>query len=171
MPIRPFRPEDLSTLRAITVQAFDGVSIDQSIEAKFGIINGHDWQWRKGRHVDDDAAREPQGIFVLELDGEIAGFISTRQDHEAGIGFIPNIALAPQHRGRGWGRKLITFALQRFRDAGLTHARIETLQQNAVGDHLYRALGFQEVSRQVHFCADLKDACGSAKVSRPRRVR
>ena len=142
----------------MTVEAFDGVSIDQAMERAFGIINGHDWQFRKGRHVDDDAERAPEGIYVLELDGEIAGFISTRMDEDAGVGFIPNLVLTPEHRGQGWGRKLIVFALERFREAGLSHARIETLEQNEVGNHLYRDIGFKEVARQVHFCASIDEA-------------
>lgn len=144
----------------MTVEAFDGVSIDQAMEREFGIINGTNWQFRKGRHIDDDAERDPAGIYVLEIDGEVAGFISTRQDKEAGVGFIPNLVLAPQHRGQGWGRKLILYALERFRDAGLTHARIETLEQNDVGNHLYQSIGFREVAKQIHFCADLNEALG-----------
>jgi hypothetical protein len=42
-----------------------------------------------------------------------------------------------------------------FRRAGLSHAKIETLAQNAVGNHLYRDLGFHEVARQVHLVASL----------------
>ena len=42
MNIRPFRPEDLPILREMTVEAFDGVSIDQGVEREFGLINGHD---------------------------------------------------------------------------------------------------------------------------------
>jgi len=33
----------------------------------------------------------------------------------------------------------------------MTHAKIETLAQNAVGCHLYPSVGFEEVARQVHF--------------------
>ncbi len=155
MHIRPYQLEDLPRLKEITVEAFDGVSIDQSIERSFGLINGRDWQFRKGRHVDDDANRNPDGIFVLETDGEIVGLITTRMDRDAGIGFIPNLALAPEFRGKGWGRKLIEFALQQFRNAGLTHARIETLMQNEIGCHLYKSIGFEEVARQIHFCMKL----------------
>jgi len=158
MQIRSYRPEDLPILREITVEAFDGVSIDQGIERKFGVINGHEWQWRKGRHVDEDTLREPGGIFVLEIDGAIAGCISTWCDHEAGIGHIPNIVFVPQHRGQGLGRKLIEYALDHFRKNGLKYAKIETLVQNDVGNHLYQSIGFQEVARQIHFVADL-DAC------------
>lgn len=137
------------------VAAFDGVSIDQGMQKLFGIIHDHDWQWRKARHLDEDAARDPNGIFVAEIDGRVVGFISTRQDREAGIGHIPNLSLEPDCRGKGFGRKLIEFALQHFRDAGLTHAKIETLEQNAIGNHLYTSLGFREIARQIHFVAEL----------------
>ena len=155
MLIRSFHPDDLPTLKAITVAAFDGVSIDQGLERLFGTINGHNWQWRKARHLDEDAAREPEGIFVAELDGRIVGYISTWQDLEAGIGHIPNLALVAECRGQGLGRQLIEYVLDHFRRCGLTHAKIETLAQNAVGEHLYQSLGFREVARQIHFVADL----------------
>ena len=52
MRIRLFRPEDLDTIRALTVAAFEAVSIDRNIEKQFGMIHGHDWRWRKARHID-----------------------------------------------------------------------------------------------------------------------
>lgn len=155
MQIRPFRPSDLDRIRQITADAFDGVSIDQSIQREFGLINGRDWKWRKGRHVDDDVAREPQGIFVAEEGGEVIGCITTWMDRQAGIGHIPNLALVPEARGKGYGRRLIEFALSHFRENGLTHARIETLVQNELGNHLYQSLGFREVARQIHFAMEL----------------
>ncbi len=155
MLIRPFRSSDLPTLKRITVAAFDGVSIDQGMQKLFGPIHGHDWQWRKARHLDEDAARDPEGIFVAEIDGRIVGCITTWQDREAGIGHIPNIALEADCRGQGLGRTLIEYALQHFRDCGLTHAKIETLEQNAIGNHLYTSLGFREIARQIHFVAEL----------------
>ena len=155
MLIRPYQPDDLPTLKRITVAAFDGVSIDQGMQKLFGTIEGHDWQWRKARQLDDDVARDPSGIFVAEIDGRIVGCITTWQDREAGIGHIPNLAIEADCRSRGLGRQLIEFALHRFRDAGLTHAKIETLVQNAVGEHLYTSLGFREVARQIHFVAEL----------------
>ena len=163
MLIRPYQPDDLPTLKRITVAAFDGVSIDQGMQKLFGTIEGHDWQWRKARQLDDDVARDPSGIFVAEIDGRIIGCITTWQDREAGIGHIPNLALEPDVRGQGWGRKLIEFALQHFRESGLTHAKIETLVQNAIGQHLYTSLGFREVARQIHFVAELSQRGEAAK--------
>jgi ribosomal protein S18 acetylase RimI-like enzyme len=155
MLLRPYQPADLPHLKAITVEGFEGVSIDHGMEQAFGLINGHDWRWRKARHIDADAARDPQGIFVAEENGHVVGYITTWQDREAGIGHIPNLAIAASHRNRGLGRQLIEHAFEHFRAAGLTHAKIETLAQNAIGNHLYPSLGFVEVARQVHFIAKL----------------
>jgi len=156
--VRPYAPEDLPVIKEITVEAFQGVSIDEAIEHEFGPINGRDWKWRKARHIDTDAARDPEGILVAEVDGRVVGYITTWQDTEAGIGLIPNLAFVPEWRGKGLGRTLIRKALDRFRDAGLTHAKIETLAQNDVGHHLYTSIGFREISQQVHFVAELAEA-------------
>ena len=155
MLIRRYQPSDLPALKAITIEGFAGVSIDHGIEEKFGPIHGHDWRWRKARHLDDDVARDPAGVFVADENGQAVGYVTTWQDREAGIGHIPNLAVAESHRNCGLGRQLLEHALAHFRAAGLTHAKIETLAQNAVGNHLYPSLGFVEVARQVHFVAKL----------------
>ncbi|MFN4260683.1 MAG: GNAT family N-acetyltransferase [Gemmataceae bacterium] len=159
MHIRLYQPDDLDTLRDITVEAFQGVSIDENIEKRFGVINGRDWRFRKGRHVDADVAAHAEGIFVLvEPSGtgeRILGYISTRLDREAGIGLIPNLVLIPEARGQGLGKRLIEHALDYFRSQGLTHAKIETLDQNAIGQKAYPALGFVEVARQIHYVREL----------------
>jgi ribosomal protein S18 acetylase RimI-like enzyme len=156
MQIRSYRPSDLESLRSLTEEAFHGVSIDQNIEKQFGTIAGHDWRWRKARHIDADVAANPEGVFVAEEDGEVLGYITTRVDREAGIGQIPNLAVAAAARNRGLGRQLIEYALSYFRSLGLTHAKIETLEQNPIGRHLYPACGFREVAKQVHFVMELK---------------
>lgn len=155
MQIRVFQPADLDALKRLTIEGFSGVSIDHGIEEHFGLIGGHDWKWRKGRHIDEDVRREVSGVFVAEDGGEVVGYVTTWIDRDGGIGNIPNLAVAPSHRNQGLGRQLLEFAMAHFRAEGLTHAKIETLAQNAVGNHLYPALGFVEVARQVHFVAKL----------------
>src|SRR5262245_2493226 len=155
MHIRPYQPSDLADLKRLTIEGFQGVSIDHGIENAFGVINGHDWRWRKARHIDDDVARDAAGIFVAEEEGHVVGYVTTWMDREAGVGNIPNLAVAASHRNQGLGRALLEYAMNHFRASGLTHAKIETLSQNAVGNHLYPSLGFIEVARQVHFVAKL----------------
>lgn len=153
--IRAYRPDDLNVLRQLTVEAFGGVTLEQNVEEALGILHGHDWRWRKARHVDDDVVGNPAGIFVAESQGKVVGYISTRIDREAGRGRIPNLAVSANTRGHGLGRRLIERALDYFRGEGLEYAMIETMAQNEVGQHLYPACGFVEVARQVHFARRL----------------
>lgn len=159
--IRPYRPADLDRIKHLTVESFSGVTLEQNIEDALGILNGHDWKWRKARHIDEDVAANPEGIFVAEQGGEVIGYITTRVDREAGRGRIPNLAVAAEARGMGLGRKLIEHALDYFRQLGLSYAVIETMAQNAIGYHLYTSCGFQEVARQVHFAMRLSPSSES----------
>jgi ribosomal protein S18 acetylase RimI-like enzyme len=153
--IRPYRPDDLAALKRLTVESFEGVTLEQNVEEALGILNGHDWRWRKERHIDEDVAANPAGVFVAEADGQLVGYVTTRIDRAAGQGRIPNLAVAAGTRGRGLGRRLIEHALDYFRREGLAYAVIETMAQNAAGNHLYPACGFAEVARQVHFARRL----------------
>ncbi|HJN12186.1 MAG TPA: GNAT family N-acetyltransferase [Pirellulaceae bacterium] len=154
---REFLKEDLPRIKVITVEAFDGVSIDRNIDALLGAPTTQSWKQRKARHLDADLAREEAMILVAEIDQKVVGYISTWIDREASQGFIPNLAVDQCWRGSGIGRSLIERAIAYFREQGVTLVRIETLDQNAVGQKLYPSLGFQEVARQIHYCMNLKD--------------
>jgi ribosomal protein S18 acetylase RimI-like enzyme len=153
--VRTFRASDLPELRRLTVESFSGVTLEQNVENALGRLRGHDWKWRKARHVDEDAAAHPAGIFVAEGPTRILGYVSTRLDPETGRGRIPNLAVDAEWRGRGLGRRLIEQALTYFRQSGMEYAVIETMAQNEIGQHLYPACGFVEVARQVHFARRL----------------
>ena len=163
--IRRYQPADLAALKSLTLDAFEPVSIDRNMERQFGAIHGHDWKWRKARHVEADAERDPDGVFVAEVAVAVVGYITTWTDADAGLGFIPNLAVDAGQRGQGIGRRLILHALDHFRQQGLSHARIETLEQNPIGQQLYPSLGFREVARQVHYCMAL-DEEGTAEEDR-----
>lgn len=156
MTIRGYRDSDREGLKEITVVCFDGVSIDQNIENLFGQIAGRGWAWRKERQIADDIAANPTGVFVAETDGRCIGYITTRVDHATKVGSIPNIAVLPAHRNGGIGRKLMDRAIAYLRSDGMAYVRIETLDQNAVGQHFYPSHGFKEVARQIHYIRRIK---------------
>lgn len=155
--IRPYREVDRPVLRELTVAAFHGVSIDHNIDLILGAAAGRDWKWRKGRHVDDDLDTPGGEIAVAEddADGRTVGYVTMKFDPETKIGWIHNLAVDGGLRGQGLGRRLLEHALARFRAAGMTVAKIETLEQNPIGRHLYPSLGFQEVARQIHYAMRL----------------
>lgn len=153
--IRNCKPSDLETLRQITAICFEKVSIDKNIEDRFGRIGDMDWKERKMSHIDDDTEANPDGVFVAEVDGEIAGYITTRINHTTRIGGIPNLAVLPQFQRRGIGKQLIEKALAYLRSEGMLYARIETLEQNPVGARFYPSMDFTEIARQIHYIKPL----------------
>ena len=83
------------------------------------------------------------------------GYVTMQFDAETRIGWIHNLAVAANARGQGVGRRLIEHAVSHFRAAGMTVAKIETLEQNSIGQHLYPSVGFVEVARQIHYAMPL----------------
>jgi len=152
---RLYRDADLETIKRLTVESFGGVTLEQNVETALGDLNGRDWKWRKARHIDEDVAANPTGLFIAESADAVVGYISTRIDRETGRGRIPNLAVSAEARGQGLGRRLIEQALDYFRREGLAYAVIETMAQNDIGNHLYKSCGFLEVARQVHFAQRL----------------
>ena len=155
--VRTYKPENLDKIKEITVICFEGVSIDHNIEKKFGQFAETDWKARKAAHVDEDAAVNPEGIFVWEENGEVIGYITTRLFPDALIGQIPNISVLPGHQGKGIGKALMKAAFDYFDAQGMKVAKIETLDQNDIGRNFYPSTGFKEVAHQIHYAMPLSD--------------
>jgi ribosomal protein S18 acetylase RimI-like enzyme len=157
--LRPLQPPDRPALRELTVAAFEGVSIDHNIDVRLGSVAGRDWRYRKSRDIDRDIDDLGAQVAVALNDetGELVGYVTMQCDLETRIGWIHNLAVAEEARGQGLGRRLIEHALAHFRSSGMTVARIETLEQNAVGRHLYPSVGFVEIARQIHYAIALSD--------------
>jgi ribosomal protein S18 acetylase RimI-like enzyme len=155
--IRQYRPDDLPRIQEITLEGFDGVSIDRNIERDFGPVAGKDWRERKAREIAVDCELQPDGIFVAESEGRIVGYVTTRLDRFSGIGRIANLAVDAGCRQMGIGSTLIRYAVEWMRSQGMALAKIETLAQNERGQALYPQLGFREVARQIHYAMRLDD--------------
>lgn len=157
--IRPYRESDRERLHEITAASFRDASIHGILEGRYGKLRGTTWAERKARDIDEDIATEPEGVLVAEDDdGTIVGYITTVTDEEAGIGRIPNLAVAPDTQGQGIGKKLINAAIDRFKETGMDLMKIETLATNEVGRALYPRFGFEDFIHQVHFIMRTEDA-------------
>ena len=157
--IRPYREHDRELLAALTVAAFDGVSIDQNMDCLFGRIAARDWRWRKAQHVLDDIAALANSaevaVAALSATDRPVGYVTLHFDREARIGWIHHLAVDAELRGQGLGRRLLEHALDRFRAEGMIVAKIETLEQNRIGRHLFPLLGFREVARKIYYAMPL----------------
>lgn len=153
--IRRARADETERLREITIEAFDGVSIDQNIERRFGLLADTTWQERKGGEVVEECESGALDVFVAELNGTVTAYVTTRLDPRTLTGHISHLAADPRHQGGGQGRALMEHALEHLRESGMRHARIETIEQNAVCCAFYPRMGFQEVARKIYYAREL----------------
>ena len=148
--IVPFRPEYLDRIVEITLEGFQGVSIDYWIEETFGFIEPG-WRERKASDVRRAARTEPEGIFVA-LDGtEVIGYVTVETSREKSVGRIADLAVDARYRRQGIGTLLLERALRYIKESGVRLAKIETLANNEAGQAAYPKLGFVEVARQIHY--------------------
>ncbi len=103
--IRPFQEADRAALHALTVAAFEGVSIDQNIDQRSGAIAGCDWRARKAFDLDRDLDLLGARVAVAEdaRTSAVIGYVTMQTDAETRIGWIHNLAVSPQAQGQGLG--------------------------------------------------------------------
>ena len=80
-------------------------------------------------------------------DGEMLGFIMftfrvERMWTLATRGYISNLYVVPQHRGRGIGRRLVTDAVERLKKAGAQSVEMEVYPTNEKGRKFWEKMGF-----------------------------
>lgn len=86
-------------------------------------------------------------INVVEAEDKTGGFIAYHKkapDH----GFIWLLAVDKYFRGRGFGEKLMTSALEEFKSQGVSYVTLMTRLHNKPAIALYRKLGFTEKYRE-----------------------
>jgi ribosomal protein S18 acetylase RimI-like enzyme len=98
--------------------------------------------------LDDHAALIRAGeVWVLDggAGGGLLGVLVMRPDEDHM--FVDNVAVAPGRQGRGLGRRLVAFAEERAREAGLSEIRLYTNEKMHENLSFYGKLGFEETDR------------------------
>ncbi len=86
-------------------------------------------------------------VFVLGEAGAVIGaLVLIRQ---AGGLLLDNVAVHPDHQGRGLGRRLIDFAEAEARRQGYAALDLYTHEAMTENIAMYRALGYAETGRRV----------------------
>lgn len=87
--------------------------------------------------------------FIL-LDGDdIVGYYFANQ--VAGEASLLNIAIAPEHQGKGYGRMLLTHLIEQCQAQDLFQLWLEVRESNLAAYHLYVNVGFNEVDRRIGY--------------------
>jgi GNAT superfamily N-acetyltransferase len=89
---------------------------------------------------------EPRGCFVAGLGGEDVGMVATFLYGD--VGWMGNLIVLPEHRGRGIGAALMGRGIRRLTDDGAASIRLDSVPRAIP---LYRRLGFREEYPSLRF--------------------
>jgi ribosomal protein S18 acetylase RimI-like enzyme len=89
-------------------------------------------------------------LSVMEAEGELIGFANLYHMEPQRFAFIGNVIIKASQRGRGHGRRLIEYMLQRiFQLHKLAEARISVFADNTPAIKLYTSLGFRTYAEEM----------------------
>ena len=86
-----------------------------------------------------------EGLWIAELDGRAVGGVTLR-DLGSGLARLGHLALAPEARGSGTGRRLVETALAAARAGGWARVELLTFSDLTAARELYRRAGFELTS-------------------------
>jgi ribosomal protein S18 acetylase RimI-like enzyme len=91
--------------------------------------------------------RAGEGLWLAELDGSVVGGVTLR-DLGGGLARLGHLALRPQARGAGAGRRLVETVLDAARAADYDRIELVTFSALTAARELYRLAGFEMESSE-----------------------
>jgi GNAT superfamily N-acetyltransferase len=143
----PVLPGDLSGYRARAARDADAVALAacaRSAYAKYVARNGLVPVPMRQDYA--EVVREWQ-VTVVEHDGEVAALIVMGPADEGFL--LDNIAVAPEHQGKGLGRVLLAYAEDEARRQGFDSIYLYAQEVMAENIALYEHIGYVEYARRV----------------------
>lgn len=124
--IRPFRPEDLDTLVAFGLRAWEPVyeAMRRQVGDEIHYRLHPDWAAEQAAAIRETCTRDDLDVFVA---GERpVGFVAIWFNPKTLVGTIEMLAVDPEAQQHGVGTALTEFAFEHMRAGGMTMAFVET---------------------------------------------
>lgn len=99
------------------------------------------------KNLSQAALEDGAHYYVLKQDDSILGYImlAVKEDKMTGdeFGFIYELYVMPKYRKQGYGRQLLEYATQHFKQLGYDKIRLNVYEGNEA-KYLYESIGFQQ---------------------------
>ena len=90
-------------------------------------------------------------VFVAEINGEIAGYLTCNLTPRGEQGRILLVGVDEVAKGAGVGTSLVNHALDWFRDQGVSSVEVVTQGRNVTAQRLYQKCGFRTLKTQLWY--------------------
>lgn len=106
--------------------------------------------WSRGMFLQD--INNPNAhMYMAFLDGALVGYVGLWK--VADEAHITSVTIRKEHRGRGYGRQLVSFILAVASNLELCTATLEVRESNVRAQNLYRTMGFSAIGRRKRYYA------------------
>ncbi|MBN1682165.1 GNAT family N-acetyltransferase [Candidatus Bathyarchaeota archaeon] len=89
---------------------------------------------------------EPEGCFIANINNKNVGIVNSYLYGK--IGWIGNLIVKPEFRGRGIGKELMNHAINRLKLNGVESIRLDSVEKAV---NLYNRIGFQHEFKSLRF--------------------
>ncbi|KWZ65141.1 ribosomal protein S18-alanine N-acetyltransferase [Bacillus altitudinis] len=108
--------------------------------------------WKKESFVYEILHNQYSHYFLIEEDGQPVGYCGVwivKDDAQ-----ITNIAILPEHRGKGYGEALLRYVMEFCKEKKTDHLSLEVRVSNTPAQSLYEKLGFKPASIRKNYYTD-----------------
>ena len=148
MQIIPLKSDYVEEIVSLSLSAWTPVfaSIQKTIDVEiYETFYGEDWRVSQKEAVEKVLADEMAKVWVAREDNSTVGFIAVKLHREESMGEIYMVAVAPGYQKQGIGTALVQWALDWFKETGMSIAMVETGGDpgHAPARHTYEKVGFE----------------------------
>ena len=91
-------------------------------------------------------------IYVIRHEGRIAatGTLCIKHTPEFVLADIEAVVVSPEHRGRGYGKALVNYMIDRARALNVHHLQLTSNPAREAANRLYQELGFERYNTNCY---------------------
>lgn len=122
---------------------------------RFYHIDNYPFSDERKRPVVEKLLKNPElgEVWFLEKEGQVIGYFflafGYSFEFDGRDAFVDEVFIEAPFRGKGFGRQLLEYALQRANELGIKYLHLEVERHNEAGKNLYRSLGFKDHDRYL----------------------
>jgi ribosomal protein S18 acetylase RimI-like enzyme len=88
-------------------------------------------------------------IYIAEINNKIIGKVHL--EVRDGVGGIYGLGVVPEYRGKGYGRELLTLAIEKLKEKNPKDIMLQVAARNKNALDLYKSCGFEETSTMDYY--------------------